>query len=161
MGLDMFLTKETFLSSYPKPGTDLSHREMLGITGIEKAGIKTSRVQAITEQIGQWRKANAIHNWFVNEVQGGVDECQKSDVSEDQLAELAATCDKVLRDHTLAETLLPVQAGFFFGTYDYDDWYFEDLEYTRDMLTAFLNEPEYGAIAELEFWPTYHYQASW
>jgi hypothetical protein len=34
----------------------------------------------------------------------------------------------------VAKELLPTQAGFFFGSTDYDEYYYEDLVYTRDLL---------------------------
>jgi len=47
-------------------------------------------------EVGRWRKANAVHHWFVMNVQGGVDECQPSDVSREKMQELLETCRKVL-----------------------------------------------------------------
>jgi hypothetical protein len=47
-------------------------------------------------EVGYWRKANAVHHWFVMNVQGGVDECQPSDVSREKMQELLETCRKVL-----------------------------------------------------------------
>ena len=85
-----------------------------------------------------WRKANAIHNWFVEKCQGGVDECQPSSVTRAQLEELIETCKKVLANHDLAEQLLPTQSGFFFGSTDYDDWYFEGLKYTVEEIETIL-----------------------
>lgn len=37
-------------------------------------------------------------------------------------------CEQVLKDHNLANELLPTQSGFFFGGTDYDDWYFSDVK---------------------------------
>lgn len=38
---------------------------------------------SIAEDVGYWRKANAIHAWFVKNVQGGVDNCQSHEVSKE------------------------------------------------------------------------------
>lgn len=46
--------------------------------------------------VGYWRKANQIHSWFVRECQGGVDECQPTEVEIDKLKELRAVCLQVL-----------------------------------------------------------------
>ena len=43
-------------------------------------------------------------------------------------------CDKVLDDNSLAEELLPTRSGFFFGSTDYDEWYFEDIKYHGTLL---------------------------
>jgi len=89
-------------------------------------------------KVGYWRKANAIHAWFVRECANGIDTCQDIYVSKEKARELLDLCKQVLADHTLAETLLPTQSGFFFGSLSYDNWYFEDLKYTVDVLEAVL-----------------------
>lgn len=51
----------------------------------------------IMEQVGYWRKANHIHNWFVENVQYGIDDCQYHDeVTKETLEELLEVCQKVL-----------------------------------------------------------------
>jgi hypothetical protein len=48
------------------------------------------------DSVAYWRKANAIHRWFVENVQNGIDECQRSRVTRDQLRSLVASCKEVL-----------------------------------------------------------------
>lgn len=51
----------------------------------------------ITEQVGYWRKANQIHNWFVENIQDGVDDCNyHREVTEEDLNELLDICKRVL-----------------------------------------------------------------
>lgn len=58
----------------------------------------------IREEIGYWRKANEIHNWFVENVQNGVDDCEyHEEVTKEVLEELLATCQKVLDSCELVE----------------------------------------------------------
>lgn len=85
-----------------------------------------------------WRKANAIHAWFVDNCQNGIDECQTVDVTPGELMTLVDICKKVLADHTLADELLPSRSGFFFGSTDYDKWYFRGLEDTVTNIEAAL-----------------------
>lgn len=148
MGLDMFLDKETWVQDrdYLEP----EYRYEISIT---KGGnpIDTSRIKLIVEEVGYWRKANAIHNWFVNNVQDGRDECQRSYVSREQLQELLELVEKVLKDPGLAPELLPTRSGFFFGGTDYDEMYFKDLEDTKVILETALAE-EGGNL---------YYHASW
>ena len=42
----------------------------------------------VTTDVAYWRKANAIHNWFVENVQNGNDDCGRYPVSEDQIKDL-------------------------------------------------------------------------
>lgn len=96
-------------------------------------------------QVGYWRKANAIHGWFVDKCADGVDDCRDIYVSREQAKDLLTLCDKVLVDHSKASEELPTQRGFFFGSQEYDEWYFGDIEYTQDILEkvlAFLETKE-------------------
>lgn len=54
------------------------------------------RISAVEEEVMYWRKANHIHAWFVDNVQGGNDDCGSYRVSDDKLRELNAVCRKVL-----------------------------------------------------------------
>lgn len=111
MGLDMFLYGVEYHSEYDD----------------EEDNDKSYYV--ITEEI-YWRKANQIHKWFVSNIQNGVDNCAMYYVSKKSLYELKELCEKVLENKNLANKLLPTVSGFFFGSVEYDEWYFKDLEYT-------------------------------
>ena len=45
----------------------------------------------------RWRKANQIHNWFVENVQDGIDDCSyHNEVTKEILEELLDICQRVL-----------------------------------------------------------------
>ena len=136
MGLDMYLTAEKHTDQPIK----------IGKTPGEVCGVSCL--------VQSWRKANQIHNWFVTHVQGGRDECQKSYVSLAQLNDLYLTCKLVLEDRSLAPSVLPTASGFFFGSTQYDDYYWEDIEATVKALEPIVSDPEMGEWA-------FFYQASW
>ena len=46
----------------------------------------------ICEWVGDWRKANAIHKWFVDTVQDGEDDCGYYEVSKEDLENLLSIC---------------------------------------------------------------------
>jgi hypothetical protein len=132
MGLDMFLDVEVFF------WTDTSKvqekiRKALGIKTILDKRIKRVIIEGI-----YWRKANAIHKWFVNKVQNGKDDCGQYEVSHETLKELLGIIDRVLKDHGLAEVDLPTEDGFFFGSTEYNKGYFENLKYTKKQLEEHL-----------------------
>lgn len=54
-------------------------------------------------EVAYWRKANAIHKWFVDNVQDGIDECQESPVTREQLNELLAVCHEVIKSAKLID----------------------------------------------------------
>jgi len=148
MGLDMYLNAERYLWDFGENG-DKELAENIG----QLLGLPVDRkVKTIKVEAGYWRKANQIHNWFVQNVQEGKDECQNSYVSREQLTELRETCQKVLDNHDLAETLLPTASGFFFGGSEYDAWYFSDLEDTIKIINDALKLPDQ--------WD-FNYRSSW
>ena len=51
---------------------------------------------SIMEQVGYWRKENMIHQWFVDHVQDGIDDCRyHNECTKEILEELLDTCEKV------------------------------------------------------------------
>ena len=146
MGLDMYLQAERYVSKYFDPEDEGRAAKIQKIF----PEFTNAEVKTIRAEVAYWRKANAIHAWFVTNVQGGVDECQDSHVGRDQLEELRQLCLEVLDTKDASE--LPPQAGFFFGSTEVDDWYFEDLRNTVNQLDKVLAMPD-----NLEF----YYRASW
>ena len=104
-------------------------------------------------QVAYWRKSNQIHGWFVKHVQGGVDNCEEYHVTRDQLQLLLDNCKLVLINKEEAPNLLPPQEGFFFGSYEYDEFYWQDIQDTIDQIERVLNEYP-------EDWD-FKYQSSW
>jgi hypothetical protein len=109
---------------------------------------------------GIGRKANQIHNWFVQNVQGGEDNCQEYEVSYEQLDKLLQDCKAVLKNPKKAEKILPVLSGCFFGSYEYDEYFLNDIRDTVEIITPLLNEAkEYNGEKYLP--ETIIYQSSW
>lgn len=90
-------------------------------------------------EVGYWRKANAIHRWFVKNIQGGVDNCATYSVSIDELKTLKSICEEILNKPELADKKLPTKDGFFFGSTEYDEFYFNDIQETIDIVNKCLN----------------------
>ena len=135
----------------------------------KKYGYKT-----IFETIADWRKANHIHNWFVENVQDGNDDCGTYEVTWEQLENLLDTCKRVIdgsklvkgkivngqtlengewkniyedgeyiEDSSVAEELLPTTSGFFFGSTNYDQWYYADVEDTIKIIERVLETTDF------------------
>ena len=154
MGLDMYLSAKRYMSKY-FDAADVERIEkvndIFGITGIEDGDYGA---QEVTFRVCYWRKANAIHAWFVENCQDGRDECQEAWVSREQLQELLDLCKEVLENKGKAAELLSSKSGFFFGSTDYDEWYFQDIEFTATRLEKILTDP---ALEKMDF----YYQSSW
>lgn len=99
---------------------------------VEKKNRKTGESKGLI----YWRKANQIHGWFVDTFMNGVDEGQIVYISWGVLQDLKDICKQVLEDRSRAEELLPTRKGFFFGSYEYDENYFEDLAETVAKIEA-------------------------
>ena len=96
MGLDMYLKKRTYVKNWDHFSDDERHEVTVKKGGEIRDDIKPERVSEITEQVAYWRKANAIHKWFVDNVQKGNDDCGTYYVDRDQLKELVNVCKQVL-----------------------------------------------------------------
>lgn len=162
-----------------------AYKELVEMFGVGDAVDPDSPSADVEFTIGYWRKANQIHNWFVQNVQGGVDECQEAYCTREQLHELRGICLRVLdstelvkgtvfngetfskehpegianqeegeiiADPRVAHELLPTSEGFFFGSTDYDQWYWSDIKDTVKIIDR--------ALAMPECW-TFYYQSSW
>ncbi len=86
-----------------------------------------------------WRKVNCIHNWFVENVQGGNDNCDRHYVSDEKIKELVEEIDNILSEDdpktklAKAEANLPNTEGFFFGSQEYDKYYLKTLNTLRNV----------------------------
>lgn len=184
MGLDMYLKASLYVSGVEhSPSRSPLFDRLAALMGVRPdEGSPSFEVSA---NVGYWRKANAIHAWFVKNVQGGKDDCQTSEVGREQLRSLRQDCMSVLdtvetvpatlsagqttfhsdgrvENHTregvrvaqaeIAAKVLPVQAGFFFGSTKYDDGYLQDLKDTVAIIDRALALPEGWDFA---------YRASW
>lgn len=111
-------------------------------------------------EVAYWRKANAIHKYFIDKCANGVDECQRIYVNLGDLKELVDICEQVLNNHELAPDLLPTQQGFFFGSYEYDDYYFNRIKYTHDICSKIITFMETQSKNDNYDWAIV-YQSSW
>jgi hypothetical protein len=154
MGLDQYLSAKKYLS--PAEWRGESSKEqfdgVLKTVGAETFVRKEFPSAEVSVSVGYWRKANAIHQWFVDNCADGEDNCQPTYVSREKLEEL-----RDLVHETRAERdpdLLPPQGGFFFGSTDIDEYYWKDLDETQEVLDKILSNPKF------EGWD-FEYQASW
>ena len=152
MGLDMYLKARKSVYNHDFRENDMPVNQAIReAVGLGHRNDEDATVE-ITIGVGYWRKANAIHAWFVRECQYGIDECQTTWVSRGKLQELLALCKESLE--TKDASKLPPQSGFFFGSTEVDEWYWADIEHTIKTLESALNDE---ALKSFEF----EYRASW
>ena len=183
MGLDMYLEASFSTRAYERP-TDQDYADMR--EGKEVKIEKSFEFEEAISSIGfedapidyaynhftyvfpiiTWRKANAIHKFFVDEVQNGNDNCERHYVPKETLIELLDRITTILDIKTpvaremKAEELLPTDIeGCFFGSKEYDDWYYKDLEDTKKTIEKVF---EYQENAESgKCFDSFYYQSSW
>lgn len=107
------------------------------------------KTDSIETEIAYWRKANQIHNWFVENVQKDVDDCGYYQVTKKDLETLLNICREVKQafeegNIERCSKLLPTRQGFFFGQYNYDDSYKKDIEDTIEQLEKVLKETDFS-----------------
>jgi hypothetical protein len=181
MGLDMYLSKKTYVKQWSHIEPEKQFQVEVKRGGEPYTDIKPDRVSYVTEGVGYWRKFNALHNWFVENCQDGKDECQESYVDREKLEELIVTLHEVkniletspkkkvqvengwsngektfveievVEDSRKLDDLFPTSSGFFFGGTEYDEYYQEQVNETIELITDLLKD-ETGE---------YYYQASW
>lgn len=172
MGLDMYLHKKTYVGNQYRKEEEMILVSLPDSQGdamfpVAKGSIKNERIKEIVEEVAYWRKFNALHDWFVQNVQEGTDDCGEYWVSEENLKEIIDLCKKDLEilktapyhmseeltDYFTKEkftyeiydidpellNLKPV-SGFFFGSTDIDKYYKKELEGTIEQLTPLLEE---------------------
>lgn len=165
MGLDMYLyaVKELYSGNVIKE-----------INKNIDAPFKNYKTVEVKIGVMYWRKANAIHNWFITNCADGIDECQNVYVSIEQLKQLRDLCKDVLdhsklvydksdikneyiiEDPSYAMKNLPTASGFLFGSIEYNQDYYEDVKNTLECLDNILSIN----IKEFEDW-YFIYKASW
>lgn len=184
MGLDMYLSKKTYVKQWSHQSPEDQYEVSVKKGGVSYPNIRQERVSYVTEEIMYWRKANQIHGWFVSNCEERVPDV-KYDVTREDLENLLETCKKVLGilnqsevkitqvvggwksgeqymvDHEVYDTtdeimkLLPPTQGFFFGSDSIDQWYKETIEETITTLEEELSVPQEGYGSD------YEYYASW
>lgn len=103
MGLDMYMARKFYVKNWDHQKPEEKHTFLIKKGGKKRTDIDPNRISYITEEVGYWRKANAIHKWFVDNVQEGNDDCKEYFVSREKLKELLDLCERVSAASELVE----------------------------------------------------------
>jgi hypothetical protein len=180
MGLDMYFYKKSYVS---KEAT-------IFVNGVLSETIKPKQIiQLVVEEVGYWRKFNALHEWFVDNCGGGDDNCEPIDVDIEQMQELLDTLKqvqtilnnsekitKVLKgwgddEYTIevyncedqVRKLFSPTEGFFFGSTEINTYYKEQVDYTVELIENLLKEAEETEESQRLYGNDagFYYLASW
>lgn len=89
-------------------------------------------------------------NWFLAYIHSRHDfgeDCYHCEITKDDVIELISRMEKILKavksskeeGDKLAAELLPTQSGFFFGSTDYDNYYYDALQHYLERYKDYLN----------------------
>lgn len=147
MGLDMRLYKRMYVRNWEH--SEEKKEVTVKVDGKILEGFDNPSY--IIQEVGYWRKFNALHGFIVDNFANGVDNCQDIWLDYDDVESIL----KALKD--TENPIKPVE-GFFFGSQDMDEWYYEDVKKAIEVFEAVLKDMNSGfGKRYLDFC----YQASW
>lgn len=142
MGLDMFLYARKSFSEYHPKQKEIAAKlkELAGFREPVIPGFpEDSKPVYVMAEVMYWRKANQIHKWFVDNVQEGNDNCGEYYIDRTDIEKLVLACDTAWVNKDTS--ILPPQSGFFFGSTDTDEWYWDQIRTTSKRLREILEDP--------------------
>lgn len=97
--------------------------------------------------LSTFRKVNFLVRFFESK---GLDVEQQKPltIKKAWCEELKNKCEQVLQDHSVAKELLPTRSGFFFGSTEYNDYYFQDVKEVKDFLESLI--PSFDTLSDTE-----------
>lgn len=107
---------------------------------------KSSKSNDDFKPLAIWRKNNAIHNYVCTHIAHKTDiNLQNIPLKKKDLQKLYDTTLKVLDKRNLETSikLLPTVKGFFFGSTEYMDFYYEQIKTASDDIHKVLTETDF------------------
>ena len=100
-------------------------------------------------QVGYFRKVNFLVAYFAD-LGFDVENQTPLSITKEDAQVLLERCKQVLTDHSKAEELLPTMSGFFFGSTEYDEYYFDDVKKVANFIENELI-PAFNDLKDDEF----------
>lgn len=174
MGLDMYLTRKVYV------GLNYEHNKTgESKVVINNKEHNINKLKELSFEAGYWRKHNALHAYFVDRIQNGKDDCKEYYVDREILQEIIDKSKKdmeyldslkfhnseeqkdiltggtfsyrIYEDVDESKLNFQTQEGFFFGSTDYDEYFYKDLQDTINQLEEALKNKD----------GDFYYQSSW
>lgn len=101
-------------------------KSILDLPELEKV-VESEIEMSYEEYDAYFRKVNFLFYYF-DQITKTMHDQWFAFVTPEDVDDIIDRCERVLKNHRLAHELLPTQSGFFFGSTDYDDWYFLDVK---------------------------------
>lgn len=118
-------------------------------------GLDIYFIKKKSEGIGYFRKVNFLVRYF-GDLGFDIENQIPFRISKEDAEVLLSRCNQVLKDHSKASELLPTMSGFFFGSTEYNEYYFKDVkevrDYVKDTLLPKFKELDSGEEIFFETW---------
>ena len=116
--------------------------------------LKTDTKGDYAKEVAYWRKANQIRQWIVNHTEmKKEDNCEIIPMTKELLEQLVKDCAEVIANPKCATKIMPTSSGFFFGSTEYDEWYFQDLRNTIEQVGEILETTDFvNEVVEYTEW---------
>ena len=125
--------------------------------GLDQYLYKTKR-----EEVGYFRKVNFLQGYFERKYPERDLNCEYIEISEEEVTDIVNKCESILRHVTfpvvennelpptwkteaveIAQEVLPITTGFFYGSDQYDAWYFLDVREVQKAFEKLLHETNF------------------
>ena len=93
--------------------------------------------------MGTWRKAPSIHYFFTSKSKNKIVNGEAHEISYDDILNLKSLCleaKKNMNDEEKLKKLFPMIEGAFFGSYEYEEDFAEDLDTTLEIINSHLEK---------------------
>lgn len=126
MGLDQYITirHKSTNNAYAK------WEKYWKLKDSERIGIRQPKEPSGALIIGYFRKHNNVHNWFVENVQKGVDDCGRYRISVDDLQNLKQICENIMSHVT--KTKRPPKYSTDIHGEQYEVWQYDEYTITDE-----------------------------
>lgn len=162
MGLDSYLTMSIYVnpystnSVYDNQSNDNSsiHERLLDLSGIPDLKDYCFAGISIEYTIGYWRKAWGIHNWFVSNVQDGIDNCTQYYVDVSTLRDLKSDCERAIAEAGITSTFPLLEDNP-------DEWDIQQIKNTIDIASFAIKLYENNQSQDYPKSLSFYYNSSW
>lgn len=109
----------------------------------------------ISSEVGYFRKVNFLVQFFENKGLN-VEEQKPLIICKEDVEELLLKCEQVLKDKSKGPKILPTRNGFFFGSTDYDEYYYDSVleisKFIKNELLPLFDELDDNEYITFDIW---------
>ena len=98
-----------------------------------------------------YRKVNFLRKWFEDNGMDIESDCDIYYIDIMDIIALKDDCETVLENPSYAKYVLPTTSGLFFGSTDYDEYYFNDVKKVLNDINEILDLYEHEEVIDIHY----------